>query len=269
MTRIAFGTPLDRLAAMVHSGAVPRPGWNLALMSDPRLPPLYRLTVAEAGSDAFARALDLAAGPAEDGTIVWGRRPDRLDSAIVFRPETPLPEALPVIYSVALGLGDAIGALAPPIVAVHYRWPDRIEVNGALAGGLRAGWSVDTTGDASAWLVVGVVLLVAAPTAAAERTTLQDEGCTEITTTALLESFARHALAWINRWQADGFAPVREAWRSRAAGLDGEVALALDNGPVAGRFAGLDDHGNLLLTIDRRTQTVTLADALRRPSWQL
>jgi biotin-(acetyl-CoA carboxylase) ligase len=237
-------------------------------MSDPRLPPLYRLTVVEPQSDAFARALDLAAGPAEDGTIVWSRRADRLDSAVVFRPETLLTEALAVIYPVALGLGDAIGALAPPIVAVHFRWPDRIEVNGALAGGLRAGWGGGAAEDASAWLVVGVGLLVAAPAAGAERTTLQDEGCAEVTTADLLESFGRHALAWINRWQADGFAPVREAWLGRAAGLDGELALDLGDGPVAGRFAGLDEQGNLLLTIDRRTRTVALADALRRPSWR-
>ena len=237
-------------------------------MSDPRLPPLYRLTVVEPDSDAFARALDLTAGPAEDGTIVWSRRPDRLDSAVFFRPEAPLIEALPVIYSVALGLGDAIGALAPPIVAVHFRWPDRIEVNGTLAGGLRAGWGGGTAEDASPWLVVGVGLLVAGAAADAERTTLQEEGCPEVTTVDLLESFGRHALAWINRWQADGFAPVRGAWLSRAAGLDGEGALELGDGPVAGRFVGLDEQGNLLLMIDGRTRTVSLADALVRPSWQ-
>ena len=89
-----------------------------------------------------------------------------------------------------------------------------------------------------------------------------------MTTVALLESFSRHALAWINRWQDDGFSPVRDAWLSRAAGLSGEVALELGDGRVAGRFGGLDERGNLLLTIDRLTRTVPLADAVRRPSWQ-
>ncbi|MGH6928515.1 MAG: biotin/lipoate--protein ligase family protein [Dongiaceae bacterium] len=240
-------------------------------MSDPCLPPLYRLAAVDAGSNAFAQAVGLAAGTSQDGTVVWSRRSDRLDCAIVFRPEAPLPEALPVVYPVALGLGDAIGALAPPVTAVHFRWPDRIEVNGAFAGGLRAGWAGGmATEDTTGWLVVGVCVLVASPQApSAERTTLQDEGCMDMTTTGLLESFSRHALAWINRWQDDGFDPVREAWLSRAAGLSGDVALELSDGRIAGRFAGLDERGNLLLTVDRLTRTVALADALRRPSWQL
>jgi biotin-(acetyl-CoA carboxylase) ligase len=240
-------------------------------MNDPRLPPLYTLTAVGAGSDAFARAAELAAGPAEDGTIVWSRRPDRLDCALVFRPDTPLPEALPVVYPLALGLGDAFGALAPPIVALHFRWPDGIEVNGGLAGGLRARWeSGIAPEEAPGWLVVGICVNVASDDAGSpERTSLQAEGCADITAIGLLESFSRHALAWINRWQEDGFAPVRAAWLSRAAGLDAEFAVALGDRRIAGQFAGLDDRGNLLLLIDRRTQTVALADVLHQPSWQL
>ena len=239
--------------------------------TDPRLPPLYRLEAVDAGTDAFARARALAAGVAEDATVVWSRRDDRLDCAVIFRADAPLRDALPVVYPVALGLGDAFGALAPPIVGLHFRWPDRFEVNGALAGGLRAGWdSGIAPEDVAGWLIVGICMIVAPREAGSpERTSLHEEGCAEITVIGLLESFSRHALAWINRWQDDGFAPVREAWLSRGAGLNGEVAVALGDRRIAGRFAGLDERGNLLLTIDRRTQTVALTDALRRPSWQL
>lgn len=238
-------------------------------MSDPRLPPLYTLEAVDAGSEAFAQALDLAAGPAEDGTIVWSRREDRLDCAIIFRADAPLQDMLPAVYAVALGLGDAFGALAPPVVTLHFRWPDRIEVNGGLAGGLRAGWAEGVAPVAAGWLVVGLCVIIASDEIGnPQQTSLHEEGCVDITAIGLLESFSRHALAWINRWQDDGFAPLREAWLSRAAGLDGEVAVALGDRRIAGRFAGLDEHGNLLLMIDRQTRTVALADALRRPSWR-
>ena len=240
-------------------------------LAEPSVPPLYRLDAVEAGADAFDRARALAAGSTEDATIVWSRRSDRLECAILFRVDAPLQDVLPAIYAVALGLGDAIGALAPPIVAQHFRWPDRIEVNGALAGGLRAAWADGgAPEDAVAWIVIGVSMIVASLDAeGADHTSLQDEGCADITVVGLLESFSRHALAWINRWQDDGFAPVREAWLSRAAGLSGDIAIELSDGRTAGRFAGLDERGNMLLMIDRRTQTVALADALRQPSWRL
>ncbi len=242
--------------------------------ADPHLPPLYRLAAVDGGSDAFEQALALAAGTAEDGTVAWSRRADRLDCAIVFRPEAPLSDVLPVVYAVALGLGDAIGALAPPIVALHFRWPDRFEVNGAFAGGLRAGWSAGVAADAATWLVIGICVAIASPEVEAspaeiETTTLYDEGCADITSVGLLESFSRHALAWINRWQDDGFAPVREAWLSRATGLREEGGLAIGGDRVAGRFAGLDEQGGLRIIVDRQTRTLALADALRRPSWRL
>lgn len=239
---------------------------------DPHLPPLYRLVAVDAGTNAFGRARELAAGTAEDGTVVWSRRSDRLDGAVLFRPQAPLSEVLPVTYAVALGLGDAIGSLMPPIVALHFRWPDRLDVNGTFAGGLRAAWAEAPPVGEVAWLVVGVAVAITGPKGgtmpAAEQTTLQDEGCVEISSAGLLESFSRHALAWINRWQGDGFARLREAWLSRAAGLVGETVVDLGDRRVVGRFAGLDEEGGLLLETNGEMQTVPLADAWRRPSWR-
>ena len=43
----------------------------------------------------------------------------------------------------------------------------------------------------------------------------------------LLESFSRHFLAWINRWQGDGVQPVQQAWMSRTleVGKSADAAL--------------------------------------------
>ena len=47
----------------------------------------------------------------------------------------PASGCAPVALVAVVAMGDAIGALAPPVVAVTNAWPDRIEVNGALVGG--------------------------------------------------------------------------------------------------------------------------------------
>lgn len=241
----------------------------------PSLPPPYRLLSIPATGDAFSRARRVAAEGAEDGTLVWSRHRNRLDCAVVLAPEAPLRQSLLVVYAAILGLGDGLGALAPPVVAVTFGWPDRLEVNGGTVGGVRVAAAAVERPEASvpSWMVVGVTVTIEADPKAAEpghdpsRTTLREEGCGEIGAADLLESFGRHFLSWINRWQDDGFGPLRDAWTKRAMGRGRRVEVALPGVRLAGRFAGIDDAGGLLLIEEGRTLTVHLTEALSVPSW--
>ena len=170
-----------------------------------------------------------------------------------------------------LGMGDALGALVPPTTSVNFGWPDRILVNGAVAGGIRM-----AIGDGvSAWLVVGVTVQVAgdpdddSPGREQNRTSLYEEGCAKVGAPELVESFARYFLNWVNRWQDDGFAPVKAAWLARAAELGAPITLDLDGRRHAGTFSGLDDAGELVLDESEDRRTVGLAEALRSPTWSL
>lgn len=241
----------------------------------PSLPPAYHLLPIPATGDAFSRARRIAAEGAEDGTLVWSRLRNRLDCAVVLAPEAPLRESLLVVYAAMLGLGDGLGALAPPVVAVTFGWPDRLEVNGGTVGGVRVAAAAVERPEASvpSWMVVGVTVAIEADPKAAEpghdpsRTTLREEGCGEIGAADLLESFGRHFLSWINRWQDDGFGPLRDAWTKRALARGRRVEVALPGVPLSGRFAGIDDAGGLLLIEEGRTLTAHLAEALSVPSW--
>ena len=228
-------------------------------MSDrPHLPPLYRAVVLDAAGDAFVEAQARACAGAEPGTLLWSARDDRLDCAVILEPEHPLSQSLPVHYVALLGLGDALGALLPPTVAVTFDWPDRVAVNGGTVGGVRLAAADADAAEAPAWMVVGAGLAMAddddAPGRNPGRTTLGAEGGAGVAPVDLVEAFARHFLVWLNRWQDDGFGPVRQAWLKRAAGS-------------GGRVAGLDDFGGLLLIEDGRTRTLDLRRALKRASW--
>ncbi|WP_119461911.1 biotin/lipoate--protein ligase family protein [Rhodospirillaceae bacterium SYSU D60014] len=246
-------------------------------MTTPSLPPVYRPIVLGGREDPFAHAQKAAAAGAADGTLVWSRRPDRFDCAVILAPDAPLGSSLRVSYVALLGLGDALGTLAPPVTAVTFGWPDRLEVNGATAGGVRlAAAEADDSGDAvPAWMVVGATVAISNESEDEEpgrdlaRTTLRDEGCGEIEAAALLESFGRHFLAWVNRWQEDGFGPVREAWLNRAAARGQPVEFDLAGESLSGTFAGLDEAGGLLLVEAARTRTVPLTPALSAASWSL
>lgn len=211
----------------------------------PIFPPLLRGEELASGIDPFARAVAAAALGAEPGLVTWVRDPLAMRAAIVLAPEEPLERAVGAVFAVALGLGDAIGALAPPEVAVHYVWPDLLKVNGGICGYLRAAAASRDPAAVPEWLVVGVEAAYARgddaePGRNPAYTVLVEEGCAEVTPLRLLESWSRHMLVWIHRLMADGFAPLHAAWCERAWGLGEEIEDGV-------RFIGLDEHGGMIL----------------------
>ena len=236
-------------------------------MSDaPQFPPLLTGVEAPQGQSPFDKALALAAMGCDAGTLVYAVRDDMLDAALVLTPECPLEDAMAMVMVAGLGFADSLGALGPPEVAVHLCWPGDIRVNGARCGGLRA---AAATMDAMAepdWLVVGLsvpfMALGAAPGEDPDRTTLYEEGCAEVLPKALLESWARHSLSWINRWMDDGMPPVHAAWRSKAHGIGEDVSLTVDDNTKSGVFMGLDERGGMLLRGASGTDLVPLTTML-------
>lgn len=217
----------------------------------PTLPPLLRAEPAGPGQSAFERAVARAALGIDPGLVVWALPPRGLEAAMVLAPEVALERALPAAFALALGFSDALGALAPPEVAVHFGWPDRIRVNGALCGRLRVAASTADPAAEPDWMTVGIEIPLAPPPgtdpgADPEGTWLSEEGCGTIEPVALIESWARHSLVWLNTWSDEGFGPLHEAWRAKAWGL-GEPL------PEGGLFVGLDEHGGQLVKHADRT----------------
>lgn len=226
----------------------------------PRFPPMLRGKETLPGTDPFAKAVAEAALGTDPGLIVWEPSAEALRAALVLAPEAPLERSVGIAFAVALGLGDAIGALAPPEVAVHYEWPDGIRINGGLCGRLRVAASTEDPRAEPDWLVVGVELRFLPPGPEEpglrpDETCLVEEGCGELAPRLLLESWSRHTLVWIHRWLDEGFRPIHEAWRARAWKLGGEL-------PEGGIFLGLDELGGMLFRTGRTTGLHPLSSML-------
>jgi biotin-(acetyl-CoA carboxylase) ligase len=238
----------------------------------PAFPPPYRPFAVTADLDPFERGLVLAADGADPGTLLWRMDDGVGDCAIVLAPENPVEESLPVVLVAMLGVGDALGVLLPPVVAVTFGWPDRVDLNGGTVGGVRM--AVAPTPSPTAipdWLVIGFRLANKGDWRSAagkgrQQTTLAAEGC-EIETLDLLEGFSRHFLAWIHRWQTDGNRPVLQAWSSRAVEIGQEVVIEADDSLKRGVFRGLTPTGGIELASAGRTQIISLDRATRTPSW--
>lgn len=233
------------------------------------LPPIYRGVTSVPPDDPFDAACRLAGQPDTDASFVWSLRTDAAECAVVLAPDRPLSEALLVLYVAQNGLADALGAVVPPEVAVTFGWPDRIDINGAAAGGFRVAYATPNSEDAIPdWMVVGLSLRIApepcddAPGDRPDQTTLFDEGCGDLDATSVLESFSRHFLYWINRWDEDGFGAVLASWLPRANGRTETATFGHGEFRLEGKAVSVDPQGGLIVDTGSDRNTLPLAAAL-------
>ena len=89
------------------------------------LPPGYTLVALREAGDAFAHGCAIAA-EAGAGTLVWVRRYDLVEFAVVLEPDEPLVSARRAFFAGMNALADAIAAHCPPEREVKFDWPDAI-----------------------------------------------------------------------------------------------------------------------------------------------
>ncbi len=229
-------------------------------------PPLMQGEELVAG-DPFAKATTRAMLGCDSGLIIYRISENHLRASLVLAPEQPLEQAMLALPACALGMQNALGALAPPEVAVHLGWNGALWVNGARAGQMRVAASGNDPQTPPNWLVVGFDLQ-RLPRDEGEggldptRTSLVEEGCGDINPLRLLESWARHALIWLNRLDMGETRALHSDWRGLAQGMGKEIAFPLNEREVRGHFLGIDANFAMLLRRGENTNLVPLTDLL-------
>lgn len=217
----------------------------------------------EAATDtALGHAARRAALGCDAGLVSYLLAPDHVETALVFAPEVPLSEAMAMLPLCGVALQNALGALAPPEVAVHLQWDGGVRVNGASCGRLSV---LTASPDATAvpdWLVVGWTMPLMPPRQdmghTPDETVLFAEGCADLEPPALVESWARHALNWITRWEDGGNRVLHTEWRGLAHGIGEEIT----QGALSGTFLGVDEGFGMLLRDAETTHLIPLTELL-------
>jgi BirA family biotin operon repressor/biotin-[acetyl-CoA-carboxylase] ligase len=248
--------------------------------SDINLPPAYRLIAMNSVGSSNDEAKTLADAGAEEGTIVWaleqtkgrGRKGRTWNSprgnlymSMVLRPECALAEAAQLGFVAALAVGDAIGAVAPPMLEVTYKWPNDVLVHDRKVAGLLLE-SKSAVGGALEWLILGMGVNIQSHPEDSRfpATNLIFEGVgPNVNEKLVLEAIARHFLTWVNRWTEDGFAPIRRTWLSHAHGLGEAIEVQITKETLTGTFRDLDETGALILEMpDSSRRVVTAGDVM-------
>ena len=223
------------------------------------LPPGFRAIALREVGDAYAKAIEVAATEGA-GTLVWTRRFDLVEVAVVLEPEEPLATARRAIFAGMNAAADALASYCPPEKPVVFAWPDAILLDGGLIGGMRLGWPEGAAENATPdWLVLGLMMRLMMSTAPAsrERTSLEAEGFEMLEPRELIGSFARHLMVHFHAWRESGF---------KAVGADYLARLS----PEKGTRRGIDANGDLLIQRTGKTGAAErreLAPALRECTW--
>jgi hypothetical protein len=208
------------------------------------LPPLFSEIALRELGDAFAHARDIAATRGA-GTLVWVRRFDVAEFAVVLEPDEPLAAARRALYVGLAAMGDALASYVPPEKPVTFDWPDQIRLDGAIVGGGRIAWPHGTAEtEVPAWMVFGGMLrtVVLGETESGFfklGSALELEGVAAPEPKILIESFARHLMLHVDAIGERGFKKVGEQWLARLPRETG-VRRAIDgNGDLLVRRAGV------------------------------
>lgn len=224
-------------------------------------PPLLWGEVAT--DEALGHAARRAALGCDAGLVAYILAADRVEAAMVFAPEVRLRQAMAMLPLCGVGLQNALGALAPPEVAVHLEWHGGIRVNGASCGRFRVMSETHDPDSVPAWLVIGwtVPLIPASEDTGLtpDQTTLFAEGCADVAPPQLVEAWGRHTLNWITRWEEDGSRALAKEWRGLVHGIGEDVS----QGDHSGTFLGVDEDFGMLVRNEEATHLIALTELLR------
>jgi BirA family transcriptional regulator, biotin operon repressor / biotin---[acetyl-CoA-carboxylase] ligase len=229
----------------------------------PRLPPAYRLERYDTVGSTNDEAKRLARAGAEEGTVAWaleqtagrGRRGrvwvsprDNLHASVIVRPDCPVNRAAQLGFVAALAVGDTLAMTFDGFEGLSYKWPNDVLVQGRKIAGILLESELGE-GMAPEFVVVGVGINLASSPGDAEfpATSIAEQGLGHVSPAEALAGFTHHFQAWVERWRADGFAPVRTAWRANAMSVGEAIRVRLDAATLHGRFIDIDQEGALLL----------------------
>ena len=187
-------------------------------------------------------------------TRAWYSPPGNLYISILLRLDTPLSRLAELSFVTALAVADTVDALLPKQTRAALKWPNDVLVDGAKIAGILL-----EQADGATIVGVGLNVLHAPHNAAYKTTTLAaSRGIANMDSARdiLLDRLGRHLAVW----QAEGFPPIRAGWLLRAHPIGTPLRAAMGSHITEGTFAGLDEHGALLLDTEDGRKRVLAGD---------
>lgn len=194
---------------------------------------------------------------------VWLSPVGGLYCTFLLRPQCPPVQAPELGFVAAVAVAEAVGVLLGSRERISCKWPNDVLVGGHKIAGILVE-SATSAGNQLDFVVMGIGINLSGHPDPAEvmypATSLAAEGAGNVSPAAALTPLAEAVARWLAQWEAQGFAPVREAWKGLAHRPGEHLMISLGNGALEGEFIDLDRDGALLLQTATGRRTVTTGD---------
>ena len=181
----------------------------------------------------------------------WASPPGNLHASFLLRPAVPPARAAEIGFVAALAVAGALDGFVP---GARLKWPNDVLLGGAKVAGI-----LSERVDAAVVVGIGVNVAHAPPAMPYPVASLAGHGATA-TVDAVLAALVAQMEQGLARWEANGFAAVRDAWLQRGPALGQALQARLGARTLAGSFAGLDVDGALLLDTPGGRRRVVAGD---------
>ncbi len=167
--------------------------------------------------------------------------------SVLLRPRLPPQQAPPLAFAAAVAMAEALEETLD--LQPRLKWPNDVELDGRKVCGILLEMSAEP--ERVAFVVCGIGLNVnadALPEELADRaTSLRLQTGQSIARPLVLAPLLSALERWVDRYEQEGFAPLRDAWLARAAHLGQPVRVESPGGPQQGVAETLDADGALVL----------------------
>lgn len=195
----------------------------------------------------------------------WMGAEGNFAATLALRPPRAPSDAALFSFVAALALDDTLRAACGPTATLAIKWPNDVLLNGGKVAGIlleSAG-----RGGQTEILAVGIgVNLAHAPEpdpvgpSNPRPVSVAGETGLSVPPEAFLDLLAPAFARWQDVLTREGFAPIREAWLSRAAHLDRTIIARTGTAERHGTFRGIDETGALILDTATGRETIPAAD---------
>lgn len=196
---------------------------------------------------------------------VWANPTGNFAATLVMRPEGPAQDLALRSFVASLALHDAFVAATGRPEGFALKWPNDVLLGGEKIAGIlleSAG-----AGGVANYLAIGIgVNLLGIPAVeeledgAVRPVSLMSGAGVDVGPEAFLDLLAPAYARYEAQFTRYGFAPIREAWLTRAARLGEVITARTARDSFTGVFETVDDTGNLVLSTPDTRHAIPAAE---------
>ena len=185
----------------------------------------------------------------------WVSEPGNLYASLLVVDPAPTELAPQLSFVAALAVRDAIARETPALAPrLTFKWPNDVLLAGEKVAGILIEGEVTRGEPAAVVIGIGVNCASHPPAAAFPATDLHAHG-SAATPQSLIAVLSAAMLTRVAQWdRGDGFSVIRRDWLVAAQAIGEAIRVSDRASERAGRFAGLDETGRLLLDLPDGTR---------------